>query len=346
MTSIWLLLAVLICTARGQRRDICQDGVCDCQQGENTATILVVKCVCDNRTQELILNSGLLAKFPFINRFTVQDCSDLVLTKDSFKYAHQLQVLSIKRTRNVNLAMGVFSSLNSLNIEDVEYLRFQPGSFMGASGVATISIRRSFISELPIFALYNLTGLRTFELDNVNLGNIKSQSLHLQMDNYQSRFIMTNCTLFVPDQKSQKFFNVTRRNFCISSCNRSFSAMESELSSVCRTESSHVVLGSEALCPMTTVEPKAEEVTRPSRDDRVLHFSTEVPSHHGGQELHYSGSGTRRTDKMAAFVGNTSMSTSDQAGSLACTLTDTESYVTDIWSSTAPTLVGQGLKVE
>nr|CAD7410449.1 unnamed protein product [Timema cristinae] len=147
----------------------------------------------DLQIVELILNSGLLAKLPFINRFTVQDCSDLVLTKDSFKYAHQLQVLSIKRTRNVNLAMGVFSSLNSLNIEDVEYLRFQPGSFMGASGVATISIRRSFISELPIFALYNLTGLRTFELDNVNLGNIKSQSLHLQMDNYQSRFIMTNC---------------------------------------------------------------------------------------------------------------------------------------------------------
>nr|CAD7267913.1 unnamed protein product [Timema shepardi] len=543
MTSIWFLLTVLICTARGQRQDICQDGVCDCQRGENTATILVVKCVCDQRTQlycftillltlvtlpsstaspesifptlkrlkgylrntmaedcltrpaflrELILNSGLLAKLPFINRFTVQDCNDLVLTKDSFKYAHQLQVLSIKRTRNVTLAigvfsslnslniedveylrtwsisgnvtltigvfsslnslniedveylrtwsisgnvtltMGVFSSLNSLNIEDVEYLRFEPGSFMGASGVSTISIRRSFISELPIFALYNMTGLRTFELDNVNLGNIKSQSLHLQMDNYQSRFIMTNCTiqrieqdginvatdkielvnctinqletssfqmkafdelhlescvfgewlsqqsflisspyininqnifkvfyltdlfrwnnktgnkltntskdlgikmanntihklnisfdndlvsnsfdsdmidfsdneircdcslsqLFVPDRKSQKLFNVTRRNFCISSCNRSFSAMESELSSVCRTESSHVVLGSEALCPVTTVEPKAGEVTGPSRDDRVLHFSTVVPSHRGKEQLHYSGSGT------------------------------------------------------
>ncbi|CAG2057893.1 unnamed protein product, partial [Timema podura] len=66
--------------------------------------------------------------------------------------------------------------------------------FMGASGVATISIRRSFISELPIFALYNMTGLRIFELDSVNLGNVKSQSLHLQMDNYQSRFTMTNCT--------------------------------------------------------------------------------------------------------------------------------------------------------
>nr|CAD7607764.1 unnamed protein product [Timema genevievae] len=125
----------------------------------------------------------------------VQDCNDLVLNKDSFKYARQLQVLSIKRTRNVTLAMGVFSSLNSLNIEDVYYLRFQPGSFMGASGVATISIRRSFISELPIFALYNMTGLRIFELDNVNLGNVKSQSLHLQMDNYQSRFTMTNCTI-------------------------------------------------------------------------------------------------------------------------------------------------------
>nr|CAD7460950.1 unnamed protein product [Timema tahoe] len=194
MTSIWLLLTILICTVQGQFQDICQAGVCDCQ-GENTTTILVVKCVCDKRTQELILNSGLLAKLPFINRFTVQDCNDLVLTKDSFKYARQLQVLSIKRTRNVTLAMGVFSSLNSLNIEDVDYLRFQPGSFMGASGVATISIHRSFISELPIFALYNMTGLRTFELDNVNLGNVKSQSLHLQMDNYQSRFTMTNCTI-------------------------------------------------------------------------------------------------------------------------------------------------------
>lgn len=128
-----------------------------------------------------------------IRTFSASNCNSLTFHQNSFADAHDLNSVTVSHVQRVVYPSGVFTTLSVLKIEDVEDLHLKERAFMGVAGVLSeIIIRRSKMDQLPTHALFDVHGVRRFEMTDVTIQNITANAINIVMGP-GSQFVVENC---------------------------------------------------------------------------------------------------------------------------------------------------------
>ncbi|XP_014372168.2 uncharacterized protein LOC106721664 [Papilio machaon] len=161
---------------------------------------------------------------------TIQNCKDLKVIIDCpvLQRPSRLQSFKVKNcdrlefaTLTSNSAVQTPSDINLENVKEIVNLPRKlfksptnalESKCLGATALKKIRVANSKIFSINTKAIYNVSGARSIEFDNVTITNVQTQAIEvIGVDNIA--FIMNNCTI---DNLESKGLTVQSRNTIIS----------------------------------------------------------------------------------------------------------------------------------
>jgi hypothetical protein len=138
-------------------------------------------------------------QFHMVRDFYVTNCDGGVKFRmNAFRDLGQLEYLYLEKIRRVEFESGVFQGLNKLSLYNIEELKFGERAFMGAHDLRNIQIRRVSIPRLHSHSLFDIRGLHSLELEEVQLQNVEKDAVKIDFRPSESHVLISNCTVSIP----------------------------------------------------------------------------------------------------------------------------------------------------
>jgi hypothetical protein len=138
-------------------------------------------------------------QFHKVRDFYVTDCDDGVMFRmNAFRDLRQLENLYLEKLGKVEFESGVFQKLTRLSLQNIQDVKFGERAFMGARDLLNIEIRRATIPRLHSHSLFDIRGLHSLELDEVELHHVEKDAVKVDFRHSESRVLINNCTVRIP----------------------------------------------------------------------------------------------------------------------------------------------------